>query len=136
MIKKFLILVIFLFVALPCVAKEIYNDGLHRFEVYDVMLLDNGRELYYTLYVTPLLNAKVNDRYYKATITQFVHNGYANISKIYALDINGNYIHTDNTRDLIKNKIQSYKITLGNTILSTFTNCKEHITDLYCKPSN
>lgn len=132
--KKLFFLVVFLFLSLPCIAKEIYSDGFYKFAVYDVMFLNHGRELYYTLYITPLLKAEVNDRYYEAKITQFVNSGLVNISSIYAKDINGNFIHTDNTRDFIKNKIQNYKITLGNIILSTFTNCQENFTNLYCKP--
>lgn len=132
--KKLLLLLALLF-TLPCFSYEIYNDGNYSFDLDYVMIFRDGRELYYTLYVKPLSNTRINDRYYKATITQFVSNGYANISKMHALDNNGNYMHTDNTKDLIKAKINNYKIAIGNNILATFTDCKEELQYLYCKPN-
>ena len=131
--KKFLLLLA-LFFTLPCFAYEIYNDGNYSFSLDHVMIFRNGQELYYTLFVNPLSNTRVNDRFYKATITQYVSNGYMNIPKIYALDLNGNYIHTDNTKDFIKTKINNDRIAIGNNILDKFTNCKEEIQYLYCKP--
>ena len=132
--KKLLLLLALLF-TLPCFAKEVYNDGNYSFDLDNVMILRNGQELYYTLYVYPLANTRVNDRFYKSTITQYVSNGYANISNIHALDKRGNYIHTDNTRDVVKAKINNYRVAIGSNILATFTNCEDETMYLYCKPA-
>ena len=132
--KKLLVLLALL-LTLPCFAKEVYNDGNYSFDLDHVNILGDGLELYYTLYIFPLANTKVKDRFYKATITQYVSNGYANISKMHALDFNGGYIHTDNTRDLIKTKISKYSVAIRDNILATFTNCQEEPPFLYCKPA-
>lgn len=132
---KKLLVFLALLITLPCCAKEVYNDGNYSFHLDDVMIFRDGQKLYYTLYVHPLPNTRVTDRFYKATITQYTSNGYANISKMHALDLNGNYIYTDNTRDLIKTKINNYRVAIKTNILATFTNCKEDIQYLYCKPA-
>lgn len=132
--KKLLILLALLF-TFPCYAKEVYNDGNYSFDLDDVMIFRDGRELYYTLYVHPLPNTRVKDRFYKATITQYTSNGGVSILKMHALDLKGNYIHTDNTKEFIKSKINNYSVAIGNNILATFTNCEENIQYLYCKPA-
>jgi hypothetical protein len=135
--KKLLALLALLafLITLPCCAKEVYNDGNYSFDLDNVMIFRNGRELYYTLYVYPLANTKVKDRFYKATITQYTSNGGVRISKIHALDLKGNYIHTDNTKEFIKSKINNYSVVIGNNILATFTNCEDETMYLYCKPT-
>ena len=132
--KKLLILLTLLF-TFPCYAKEVYNDGSYSFDLDDVMIFRNGRELYYTLYVYPLANTRVKDRFYKATITQYTSNSGVSISKMHALDLKGNYIHTDNTKEFIKVKINNYSVAIGNNILATFTNCEDETMYLYCKPA-
>lgn len=128
--KKIFILLVFLFVSIPALAIEIYNDGNYSYQTDSVIFVNNQRELIYTLYAIPT----IKDKYYKAKVSQYTTNGYTWVSSIYTLDNNGNYIHTDNTKDLIKKKISSYSVAFISNIKNSFTNCKEEIDYLYCTP--
>lgn len=132
MIKKILWLLILSLFITPCFAIEIYNDNNYSFQVDSVMFFKNNNTMYYTLFVLPLLDVS---KYYKAQIIQYKTNNYLNISSIYTLNSKGQYIHTDNSKDIIKNTIIKYNISLGNNILDTFTNCEENINYLYCTPN-
>ena len=132
MIKKILGLLILSLFITPCFAIEIYNDNNYSFQVDSVMFFENGNKIYYTLYVLPLLD---NSKYYKAQVTQYKTNGYLNISKLYTLSPNEQYVHTDNSKNIISNTIKNYNTTLSNNILNTFTNCEENISYLYCLPN-
>ena len=128
--KRIMVLFILLFVSIPTFAIEIYNDGNYSYQTDSVMFVNNQRELAYTLYVMPT----IKDKYYKARVSQYTTNGYTWVSSIYTLDDNDNYIHTDNTKDLIKKKISSYSVAFISNIKNSFTNCKEEIDYLYCTP--
>ena len=51
-----------LFVSIPALAIEIYNDGNYSYQTDSVMFVNNQRELIYTLYAIPT----IKDKYYKA----------------------------------------------------------------------
>ena len=132
--KRLLIFLTFLLISLPTFSMEIYNDREYSYQVDSVMFTERGRELLYTLYVVPLVNAQINDRYYKALVSQKIYNGYTSITQMYTLDKYGSYLHTDNTKDFIRTKINSYSATFINNIQNSFTNCEEKTMYLYCTP--
>lgn len=136
MIKKLILLLTIMLFTNPCNAKEIYRDNSYHYGLDSVLITNYGRELYYTLYVTPLLNTPINDRYYKASITQNINTNNISISRIYALDINGKYIHTDTSKEAIKTVINNNKSIIKSQIMTYFTVCKEDLTDLFCIADN
>ena len=53
--KKIIVLLMLLFVSIPALAIEIYNDGNYSYQTDSVMFVNNQRELIYTLYAIPTI---------------------------------------------------------------------------------